>query len=460
MPTSTSSLIDPKPSVIHTSMTSPNTSRGVNKTGMVLRIPGPSEADDDTPSRGDPRRVGCVGGTAAADSTAVVSSPLQAGQSSLDSGSLHRFQRQRKAGGNCRNNNKSGGGATLPHGDVVSRLLGVSEKAEKANDPDVIVGEEFDDSASGCEPTARELVEKCAPRSPEPEIVPVLKRKDSAKDRSRDGGGNRTVSMSEPSVDTRPPSSQRPEAGTKTFTLSSIRATHSCDQPSPVDGATSTAMTATTATTTQVAATAAAVVSRRRISFPADSVLTAVIQDGDTPELVRILTGRHGPGLVQSPSSEGGARRGVDVCQTNHVGLTALHHAVLANNLDAAKLLLCYGADVNAQDVHGFSPLHTAAACGFLPLTTLLLLFGADVFALTLENELPIDVAKDLGIVRVLTAEMTRLVHRELWVTSLVRARAEEAWLLVRKLMACVLLLVVHVFVCVRTSWRKHRKSD
>lgn len=196
---------------------------------------------------------------------------------------------------------------------------------------------------------------------------------------------------------------------------------------------------------------------KRRISFPADSVLTAVIQDGDTPELLRILSGRQGPGVV-------GGGRGVDVCQANHVGLTALHHAVLADNLDAAKLLLCHGANPNAQDVHGFSPLHTAAACGYLPITSLLLVFGADVFSSTHENELPIDVAKDLHIIRVLSAEMTRLVHEELWVTSLLKARAEQAWLLVRKLIACLLLFILHVIACIRAAYihsrSERRKSD
>ena len=483
MPTATS-LIDPNRIVIGTSMTSSSASRGVNKTGMVLRIPGPSSdpEDYDSPSRGAPRAVGGIG-------TAADSSPPPAGQSALldSAGSLHLLQRQRKVGRHCHNNNNDsgdgdGGDAALPHGgDAVSCFpVDVPENVENPsnNDPD-IGGEELDTSASGrgsiaAASGAAQLLPKSGSvpcSSSEPlAIVPALKRKDSAsKGRSRGddgsggggGGSNRTVCVSEPSVETiRRPRTDSDEApDTKTFTLPSVRAAspnharHTGPRPAPADTTTST----TTTTTTQVSAA----VSKRRISFPADSVLTAVIQDGDTPELVRILTGRHGPGLVQrAPSPEGGGRRGVDVCQTNHVGLTALHHAVLANNLDAAKLLLCYGADVNAQDVHGFSPLHTAAACGFLPLTTLLLLFGADVFALTVDSELPVDVAKDLGVVRVLTGEMTRLVHRELWVASLVRARAGEAWLLVRKLVACVLLFVLHVIVSVRTGWRRHRKSE
>ena len=491
MPTATS-LIDPNRIVIGTSMTSSSASRGVNKTGMVLRIPGPTSdpEDYDSPRRGAPRAVGGVG-------TAADPSPPPAGQSALpdSGGSLRLLQRQRKVGRHCHNNNNDsgdgdGGETALPHGgDAVSCLpVDVPENVENPsnNDPD-IGGEELDASAAGrgsiaAAGGAAQLLPKIGSvpcSSSEPlAIVPALKRKDSAsKGRSRGddgsggggGGSNRTVCVSEPSVETIRPGRPRTDSDeapdTKTFTLPSVRAASPNHarrigpRPAPADTTTST--TTTTTTTTQVSAAAAAAVSKRRISFPADSVLTAVIQDGDTPELVRILTGRHGPGLVQrAPSPEGGGRRGVDVRQTNHVGLTALHHAVLANNLDAAKLLLCYGADVNAQDVHGFSPLHTAAACGFLPLTTLLLLFGADVFALTMDSELPVDVAKDLGVVRVLTAEMTRLVHRELWVASLVRARAGEAWLLLRKLLACVLLFVLHVFVSVRTRWRRHRKSE
>lgn len=198
---------------------------------------------------------------------------------------------------------------------------------------------------------------------------------------------------------------------------------------------------------------------KRKISFPPDSVLTAVIQDGDTPELIRILSGRHGPGVAQSGEGQG-RQGGVDVRQANHVGLTALHHAVLANNLDATKLLLCHGADVNAQDVHGFSPLHTAAACGSLPITSLLMVYGADVYSLTLEKELPIDVAKDLSIIRLLSAEMIRLVNNELWLTSVIRVRAADGWLLLRKCIAWLLLLILHLVFCVRVYWRRHVKSD
>ncbi|XP_076463722.1 uncharacterized protein LOC143295922 [Babylonia areolata] len=319
------------------------------------------------------------------------------------------------------------------------------------------------------------------------EIVPVLKRRDSPRDsssrtRSNSSGSSRSVSLSEPLGNLTDTALLRREGGgggegggdSKTSSVSSTfsdtcdeenhsrttTSTTTTDDPSAAGRSTVASLSSSQTATTPPTPPASR---QRRISFPADSVLTAVIQDGDTGELLRILTGRHAPGLVQRTGA-GGEARGVDVRASNHVGLTALHHAVLANNVDAAKLLLCHGADVNAQDVHGFSPLHTAAACGFLPLTSLLLLFGADVWATTLDLELPIDLAKELRVVRLLAGEMTRLVHQELWLTSLVRTRAEEAWLLLRKLLACVLLLVLQVCVAVRTCWRgrgkRHRKSD
>ena len=279
------------------------------------------------------------------------------------------------------------------------------------------------------------------------ELSPVLRRKGSSQNKpQRDV--NKSFSASRTS-----------EVGTSTMKENPNNPAPSSttsDSLGPPDAGTAAACPTETCTPS------APVVSKRRISFVADSVLTAVIQDRDTAELMRILTGRHGPGLAVVPShSKGEKGRGVDVRQTNHLGLTALHHAVLADNLDAAKLLLCHGADVNAQDVHGFSPLHTAAACGSLPLTSLFLLFGADVFSLTLEHELPVDVAKELSIVRMLTGEMTRLVHQELWVTAALRTHAADLWLLVRKVIACVLLFVLYVVTCVRAAWgRRREKSD
>ncbi|KAH9490313.1 hypothetical protein Btru_034945 [Bulinus truncatus] len=182
--------------------------------------------------------------------------------------------------------------------------------------------------------------------------------------------------------------------------------------------------------------------SKRRISFSAESVLTAVIQDADTSELVRILD-NHGDE--------------VRVNRVNHVGLTALHHGVLSNNLDTVKLLLCNGADVNAQDVHGFSPLHTAAACGFTQVASMLVLYGADVFALTAQKEMPIDVAKDIGVIRLLSEEMRRRFHQQLFLSSFLQRKASDGWAYVKQ---GALRLMDDVFQLVLHLWKRHRTKS
>ena len=152
----------------------------------------------------------------------------------------------------------------------------------------------------------------------------------------------------------------------------------------------------------------------RKISFPADSIINAVIQDGDVHELLQIL---------------GHQRSEVDLNQSNHVGLTALHHAVLTNNIDSVKLLLTYGADVGVQDVYGFSPLHTSAALGFVQITSLLIVFGADVFSMTKQKELPLDVAKDISVIRLLTNEMCLRIHQELLLSAYLFMHCKRLWI-------------------------------
>ena len=161
----------------------------------------------------------------------------------------------------------------------------------------------------------------------------------------------------------------------------------------------------------------------RKISFPVDSVLSAIIQDGDIQELWTILTHQRGE---------------FDINQENHVGLTALHHAVLSNNLDAVKMLLAEGSDINAQDVHGFSPLHTAAACGFIHISSLLIVFGADVFLQTKQAEMPIDVAKDLATCRLLADEMYPIIHREIYWSSILTSKLWHLWEIIWKFLLLI----------------------
>jgi ankyrin repeat protein len=58
---------------------------------------------------------------------------------------------------------------------------------------------------------------------------------------------------------------------------------------------------------------------------------------------------------------------------------TALHNAVESGSLEALKLLLSHGADVNALTEESWTPLHAAAWNGRTEITKLLLSHGADV---------------------------------------------------------------------------------
>ena len=45
-------------------------------------------------------------------------------------------------------------------------------------------------------------------------------------------------------------------------------------------------------------------------------------------------------------------------------GMTALHQAVLDNNLAVVKILIGHGSDINQQDEDSWTPLHAACANG------------------------------------------------------------------------------------------------
>ena len=171
----------------------------------------------------------------------------------------------------------------------------------------------------------------------------------------------------------------------------------------------------------------------KRISFPADSILNAIIQDGDVIDLLFIL---------RNNGHE------IDINQTTHSGLTALHHAVLTNNMDMAKLLLNHGADVHTQDIHGLSPLHTAAAMGLLQMTSFLIMFGADVFCHTKQAELPIDLAKDMSVIRLLNHEMYFKTHEELKMKSKYKIMLSQFL----KIVCEILLSIFRLFLIILTS--------
>ena len=58
---------------------------------------------------------------------------------------------------------------------------------------------------------------------------------------------------------------------------------------------------------------------------------------------------------------------------TNEDGLTALHQCCIDDSESMMKLLLEFGANVNAEDSEKWTPLHAAATCGHLHLVKYLI---------------------------------------------------------------------------------------
>jgi len=85
-----------------------------------------------------------------------------------------------------------------------------------------------------------------------------------------------------------------------------------------------------------------------------------------------------------------------DIHATNALGNNALHIAADWGDVDAVRLLIAAGLDVNKQGEHGFTPLHCACAAGSLEVASLLLDAGADPFART-EGDLPFTTARHNG---------------------------------------------------------------
>ena len=90
----------------------------------------------------------------------------------------------------------------------------------------------------------------------------------------------------------------------------------------------------------------------RKISFPVGAVFQSAVHESDNAELAKVL--RTSSGCI------------LDLNETNHSGLTALHISVLNKNLDGVKMLLCSGADPDVPDENGYTPLHTASSVGLL----------------------------------------------------------------------------------------------
>lgn len=74
-------------------------------------------------------------------------------------------------------------------------------------------------------------------------------------------------------------------------------------------------------------------------------------------------------------------------------GTTALILVVLSGDLEVARILMDYGADVEKVDLCGASPVHRAARCGHLEMLRLLIENGASVRSVDPRGTSPLQMA-------------------------------------------------------------------
>jgi len=96
---------------------------------------------------------------------------------------------------------------------------------------------------------------------------------------------------------------------------------------------------------------------------------------------------------------------GVDFGRKNHVGMNAVHFAVLFQRYEILEFLLKSGAAVNEGDIEGLTPLHVACRQAFdgadsllLDCVELLLMYGADPYVKSNEGESAYECAVDNGV--------------------------------------------------------------
>jgi hypothetical protein len=82
-----------------------------------------------------------------------------------------------------------------------------------------------------------------------------------------------------------------------------------------------------------------------------------------------------------------------DINDTNELGDNALHFFARNGNLEAVKVLIRHGINVNQKGEEGYTPLHVACESGYIELAKFLLDNGADQFVRT-DGYLPFTLAR------------------------------------------------------------------
>ncbi|KAG8200358.1 hypothetical protein JTE90_028540 [Oedothorax gibbosus] len=99
---------------------------------------------------------------------------------------------------------------------------------------------------------------------------------------------------------------------------------------------------------------------------------------------------------------------GVSPDSTNEDGLTALHQCCIDDSEPMLRLLLEFGASVNAKDSEQWTPLHAAATCGHLHLVACLVARGADLLAVNADGNMPYDICEDEATLDYIESEMAK----------------------------------------------------
>jgi len=101
--------------------------------------------------------------------------------------------------------------------------------------------------------------------------------------------------------------------------------------------------------------------------------------------------------------------QGADMDKVDRYGNTPLHYAANAGHLEVTRYLLEQGADrVKASNYGGWTPLHDAVLNNQLETAKLLMVYGADLNAKTYDGRLPIDLAYDEEIKQAIRDEPRR----------------------------------------------------
>ncbi len=101
----------------------------------------------------------------------------------------------------------------------------------------------------------------------------------------------------------------------------------------------------------------------------------------------------------------------VDVNQISPLGDAPIHYATRAGDIEAVKVLLSYGANVDIGGDIGNTALHDAARLGNADVVKLLLSVGANTNIKNEFGEMPIDLAtlnKNLDVISLLEKHVNR----------------------------------------------------